>query len=429
MIKFRNIISLAILALPVLFFSACKQKPAAETSAFKTTLSFGPGEEDKIMEAFLSVKDSTRIQFREGKYSFNRLSINQGKNISLEGAGPDKTVFDFSGQTQGGEGIRITDVVDFSIMGIKLQDSKGDLIKLNKCTNVVIDNVHAIWHVADSTSGGYAIYPVLCKNVLIDHSYAEGASDAGIYVGQTQGAIVRNCKATKNVAGCEIENTSDAQIYDNEFFGNTAGFLVFDLPGLSQRGGHTKAYNNFLHDNNLNNFAKSGSFGTTWGVGNAAPGSGIIILATSDVELYNNRIINNNSSAISIASGLTVDDKAMEKINATYFPISRNISIHDNIMEMGESFPKEAYTHHMGQMLVGVEQKLAQLDPSRKNTRIPFILYDGVTTNIMNNGTVPNPDSICIRQTGINLFVNADIMHISSKSWHPDTNIKPYTCQ
>ena len=163
MIKFRNIISLAILALPVLFFSACKQKPAAETSAFKTTLSFGPGEEDKIMEAFLSVKDSTRIQFREGKYSFNRLSINQGKNISLEGAGPDKTVFDFSGQTQGGEGIRITDVVDFSIMGIKLQDSKGDLIKLNKCTNVVIDNVHAIWHVADSTSGGYAIYPVLCK--------------------------------------------------------------------------------------------------------------------------------------------------------------------------------------------------------------------------------------------------------------------------
>ncbi|ULQ54464.1 parallel beta-helix domain-containing protein [Flavihumibacter fluvii] len=428
MIKHRNLPFFLLIIISTLVFSACNNN-AEKTNGFIKTLVFGPGDEDKIMEAFLSIKDSTKIEFKEGRYNFNRLSINQGKNIVLSGAGPEKTVFDFSAQTQGGEGIRITDVIGFTISGIRLQDSKGDLIKLNKCTDVVIDNVHALWHVADSTSGGYAIYPVMCKNVLIDHSYAEGASDAGIYVGQTQGAVVRNCKATKNVAGCEIENTSDAQVYDNEFYNNTAGFLVFDLPGLSQRGGNTKAYNNFLHDNNLRNFAKSGSFGTSWGVGNAAPGSGIIILATSNVELYSNRIINNNSSAIAIASGLTVDDKAMEKINPAYFPISRNINIHDNVMEMGQSFPQEAYTHHMGQMLVSVEQKLAQQDPTRKNTRIPFILYDGVTTNIMNNGTVPNPDSICIKQEGVNIFVNADIININSKNWHPNTDIKPYTCQ
>jgi parallel beta-helix repeat protein len=423
--KFASLL-LIILTISLL---SCKNNTSEKSTEFNTSLVFGPGDEDKIMEAFLSIKDSTKIEFREGRYNFNRLSINQGKHIALAGAGPGKTIFDFSAQTQGGEGIRITDVVGFSIKGIRLQDSKGDLIKLNKCTDVVIDSVHAIWHLADSTSGGYAIYPVLCKNVLIDHSYAEGASDAGIYVGQTQGAIVRNCKATKNVAGCEIENTSNAEVYDNEFYGNTAGFLVFDLPGLSQRGGHTRAHNNYLHDNNLRNFAKAGSFGTSWGVGNAAPGSGIIILATSDVELYDNRIINNNSSAISIASGLTVDDKAMEKITPAYFPISRNIRIHGNVIEMGQTFPQEAFTHHMGQMLVGVEQKLAQLDPARKNSRIPFILYDGVTTNIINKGTEPNPDSICIKQEGTNIFVNADIINFNSKTWHPNTDITPFSCQ
>jgi hypothetical protein len=80
-------------------------------------------------------------------------------------------------------------------------------------------------------------------------------------------------------------------------------------------------------------------------------------------------------------------------------------------------------------MLVGVEQKLAQQDPSRKNQRIPFILYDGVTTNIINKGTEANPDSICIRQDGANIFVNADIINIKSKNWHPNTDIKPFTCK
>lgn len=86
-----------------------------------------------------------------------------------------------------------------------IRDSKGDLLKINNSQDVVISNLHSIWSSADSTSGGYGIYPVLCKNVLVENCYAEGASDAGIYVGQTKGVIVRKCKATKNVAGCEIK--------------------------------------------------------------------------------------------------------------------------------------------------------------------------------------------------------------------------------
>jgi parallel beta-helix repeat protein len=413
--------------LVVILAAACSApKPPGD---YKTVLTFGPGEEAKILEAFLSLTDSSSIELKEGLYKFDNLSLVQLKHISIKGAGPDKTIFDFSGQTQGGEGIRVSEVKDFSISGITLRESKGDLLKINKSENVRITDLHTVWKAMDSSNGGYGIYPVLCNDVLIENCYAEGASDAGIYVGQTNKAVVKKCKAYKNVAGCEIENTTNAEVFDNEFYGNTSGFLIFDLPDLSQRGGHVKAYNNYIHDNNERNFAKSGSFGTTWGVGNAAPGSGVIIQATSDIELYNNRIINNNSSAIIIVSGFFVDSKAGEKIKASYFPVSKNIYIHDNTLEMGPGFPEPVFAHHTGKILVAIEQQLNQQDASRKGARIPLILYDGISTNVITNEQKINPDSICIKQTGSNLFVNADALNIGTKNWRPGTDMTAFSCK
>lgn len=408
---------------------SCKQKATSE-EGYNTTISFGPGDESKIVEAFLSIKDSTSILLKQGTYKFDNLSIAEVNHIRIKGEGYDKTILDFSGQTQGGEGIRITGVKGFTIDAMTIRDSKGDLIKINKSRDVTITNLHAVWKTADSTSGGYAIYPVLCKNVLIENCYAEGSSDAGIYVGQSDSTIVRKCKAAKNVAGCEIENTSHAQVYDNEFYNNTAGFLVFDLPGLSQRGGFVKAYNNYIHDNNNRNFAKAGSFGTISGVGNASPGSGVIILAASNIDIYGNRIINNNSSSITIASGFSVDEKAAEKINDQYSPISNHIKIYDNTIEMGNAFPEPAYQHHIGKLLVAIEQKLNAQDPNRKNKRIPFIMYDGFSTNILSGGKNANPDSICINQPGDNVFVNSDFIDMAhAEKWHPDTKMTAFICK
>jgi len=427
--KFFHYAASALMLTMLTGLCSCNQQ-AKENDGYTTSLTFSPGDEKKIMEAFLSMKDSTEILLKAGNYRFDNLSIAQGKHIRVRGEGFDKTSLDFSSQTAGGEGMRVTGVTGFTIADMTIHDSKGDLIKMNKCSNVVISGLHATWKTADSTSGGYAIYPVLCKNVLIENCYVEGSSDAGIYVGQSDSAIVRNCKGARNVAGCEIENTTHAEVYDNEFYDNTAGFLIFDLPGLSQRGGHTNAYHNYFHDNNFKNFAKAGSFGTYWGVGNAAPGSGVVILATSNIELHDNRIINNNSSSIIIASGFAVDDKAGEKINDNYFPIPSNIRIYNNTMQMGDKFPEAAYQHHIGKLLVGIEEKLKAEDTSRKNTRIPFIMYDGISKNILTKQNAANPDSICISQQGTNLFVNADFLNLSNPAkWHPDTNMAPYVCK
>jgi len=426
----RKTFSFAALALimAVLLF-ACKGDKEKKLD-YTTSLSFKPGDEAKIVEAFLSLKDSTSILFAQGIYKFENLSAAQLKHILIQGEGFDKTILDFSSQTTGGEGIRITNIKDFSIDGMTIRDSKGDLIKINNSRDVKVTNLHAVWKNADSTSGGYAIYPVMCKNVLVENCYVEGSSDAGIYVGQTDSAIVRNCKGAKNVAGCEIENTTNAEVYNNEFYNNTAGFLVFDLPGLSQRGGHVKVHDNNFHDNNNRNFAKAGSFGTSWGVGNAPPGSGVVILAASNIEIYNNRIINNNTAPVILASGFAVDEKAAEKINDHYFPISKNISIHGNTIEMGSTFPEPTKEHHIGKLLVAAESKLNALDPARKNKRIPFIMYDGFSTNILNGGKAINPDSLCINQPGDNVFVNADFLNIANPGkWHPETNIAPFICK
>ena len=407
-------------------FWSCKNQQSKDYHV----LTFGPGQEEAIEEAFLSIKDSTNIHLKSGKYRFDNLSIAQVNHIKIEGEGHEKTIIDFSGQTQGGEGIRITDVKGLTIGNMTIRDSKGDLLKINNSQDIIIADLHSIWSSADSTSGGYGIYPVLCMNVLIENCYAEGASDAGIYVGQTKGVVIRKCKASKNVAGCEIENTTDAEVYDNEFYGNTAGFLIFDLPDLSQRGGRVKAYRNKVYDNNFRNFAKGGSFGTYWGVGNASPGSGIIILSTSNIELYNNTIEHNNTSAITIASGFAVDEKAAERINNNYSPIPSQIKIHGNKISMGDKFPQPAYEHRIGQLIIATEAQLNVVEPNRLVKRIPAILYDGISSNIMTNGTAPNPDAICIDQPGENMFVSADFKNAGKgDKWKPSSNVKPFQCK
>src|SRR5690606_9888086 len=87
-----------------------------------------------------------------------------------------------------------------------------------------------------------------------------GSRDAGHYVGQSNNVMVRNSTAYQNVAGVEIENCYDAWVFDNEAYENTAGLLVFALPGLEQGdGARTRFYNNNIHENNFMNFAIGGT--------------------------------------------------------------------------------------------------------------------------------------------------------------------------
>ena len=113
-------------------------------------------------------------------------------------------------------------------------DSKADGLKVQNCEDLVIRSLSVDWSgPPQETNGGYGVYPVACKRILVEKtSYIRGASDSGLYVGQTEDVVLRNNRITENVAGIEIENCLRADVYDNEAYGNTGGILVFSMPDL-----------------------------------------------------------------------------------------------------------------------------------------------------------------------------------------------------
>ena len=172
----------------------------------------------------------------------------------------DKTILDFKNQEAGAEGLFVSsnDVVleDFAII-----DTKGNAMKAHTTDNLTIRRVRTEWTGGPkSTNGAYGLYPVSSTNVLIEESVAIGASDAGIYVGQSENVIIRNNRAEYNVAGIEIENCHGAEAYGNVATNNTGGFLVFDLPDLPvQRGRDIRVHDNRIFNNNTPNFAPEGN--------------------------------------------------------------------------------------------------------------------------------------------------------------------------
>ena len=103
------------------------------------------------------------------------------------------------------------------------------------------------WGQSVKKNGAYALYPVICENVLIEACEVLGASDAGIYVGQSKDVIIRNNRVYWNVAGIESENSENVAIYNNQAYNNTGGILVFDLPGLTRYGRKIKVYDNEVY--------------------------------------------------------------------------------------------------------------------------------------------------------------------------------------
>ena len=161
----------------------------------------------------------------------------------------------------GAEGL-LVNASDFTIEHLAIEDSKGDGIKINEGSNITIRGVRVEWTGEPKTSNGaYGIYPVKTRNVLIEDVVAIGASDAGIYVGQSENIVLRGSRAERNVAGIEIENSFNADVYDNVATGNTGGILVFNMPNLTQPGHSTRVYNNKVVGNNLGKFRRQGRRG------------------------------------------------------------------------------------------------------------------------------------------------------------------------
>ena len=292
------------------------------TVCFASTVYISPSEDPytEIQEALILASPGDVIHLSAGLYELeDSLSIDVN-NLVLEGEGIDETVLSFKNQLSGAQGLSVTSdnviLRDFAV-----ENAKGDAIKVKGVDGISFIRVRTEWTGGPSSeNGAYGLYPVESKNVLIDSCVAIGASDAGIYVGQSENIIVKNSIAEFNVAGIEIENSYYADVFNNYASNNTGGILVFDLPDIPQQGGHhIRVFNNKSVNNNTDNFAPEGNI-----VGEVPRGSGIIIQANSHVEIFDNDIGDNDTINIAVVTyGYDTDDES-------YYPHPRAIQIHGN---------------------------------------------------------------------------------------------------
>ena len=296
--------------------------------------------EKDLQAKFITASDSSVINLPEGNFMFSRsLLIDGKKQITIRGAGAQKTLLSFAAQKEGAEGLKISNCENIVLERFTIEDAKGDNIKATDTRGITFRNVISRWSgKPKEENGAYAFYPVLCKNVLIENCIAIGSSDAGIYVGQSDSVIIRNNIVHHNVAGIESENSKWVEIYKNEAYENTGGILIFDLPGLTQYGHTTRVYQNRVYDNNYRNFAPKGNI-----VAAVPPGTGMMLLATRNINIFKNEIKNNKTIGIAIASYDLVEamsateeeSQINENIAAArqdldYDPYPNNIFIYEN---------------------------------------------------------------------------------------------------
>ena len=279
------------------------------------------------------------IEFDCGYFELaSALQLTNTEDVKVRGCGRDRTVLSFKTSTTP-EGILAVNVRGLTVQDLTVLDTGGNGIELRSVDHGTIQRVRAIWssgggrasatpinagnyaqrlqvpctdpatqnpdvatnalgdirspdYTVSRLSGRYGIYPVASENILIDDAESIGASDAGIYVGQTNTAIIRNSRAAYNVFGFEIENVRGGEYAHNLAECNTGGFLIYDLDNLRQYGDRSRMYGNVARMNNTYNFTSGGI------VGNVPSGSGMITLSYDQIDIFDNEFSHNNTAGI-----------------------------------------------------------------------------------------------------------------------------------
>lgn len=344
-------------------------------------------------EAFIQAESGDVIVFPEGRFmmgdvlTFDADSDGDGtsvSNITMMGYGRDKTILDFS-DSVGTDGILVQNGKDITIRDIGIYEAPNNGIKYTDTDGIHVKSVATVWEgELNADNGAYGLYPVESQNILIEDSYVRGSADAGIYVGQSSNIVVRRNVSEENVAGIEIENSMEADVYDNEANKNTGGILIFDLPiGNGLYGSGVRVFDNDVEDNNADNFANQSD--NPAGVHIVPPGTGIILLSTLDVEIYNNELSNNETMAVAVSSYYIAEEN-LSYMNPEYKavlddgwqPVPRNISIHDNEFSKNSTAPR-------GDLITDLIAGYQELHGD-----FPNIFYDGIGELLANSGQMPN---------------------------------------
>lgn len=337
------------LTLAALALSAAASPVLAETRQ----VAAGPDAQAKLQEALILSKPGDEVVLGPGRYELDDGLSLDADNVTVRGAGMNATVLDFSKQQGAGEGLLVTsDKV--TLRDFAIENPQGDGIKSKGADDIVYERVRVTWTGGPKeTNGAYGIYPVESTGVLVEECEVSGASDAGIYVGQSKRITIRHSTARYNVAGIEIENSRQAIVEANFVTGNTGGILVFDLPNLPvMGGGDVIVRDNLVAHNTTANFAPKGNI-----VGGVRRGTGVLVMANDKVWVADNTIVDNPTA------GIMVIAYPMPFTDQRYNPYPREIAIGANRVARNGTDPQ----------IDGKEQLLAAFGGA-----LPPVMWDGL---------------------------------------------------
>lgn len=166
-------------------------------------------------------------------------------------------------------------------------------------------------HVTATRNGLYGIYAFSAQDGVIEHSYASGSADSGIYVGQCKPCriVVRDNVAELNAVGYEGTNASgDMYVVGNRLVGNRVGLTTSSdhQEKLVPQQGSVVA-GNLVAANQQASTPEQADGG--WGIGIGIDGgsdnqvvrnrvegnadAGLVITATADIPPNGNQVVGN----------------------------------------------------------------------------------------------------------------------------------------
>lgn len=305
---------------------------AAPALADNHTIAPGEGAAERLQEALILAEPGDTITLEAGRYELTEGLSLDVEGVTIRGAGMEgdaQSILDFTNQQGAGEGLLITSD-NVTLRDFAVENAKGDGIKSKGADNIIYHGLRVEWTAGPKASNGaYGIYPVESSNILVQESYVRGASDAGIYVGQSENIIVRRNRVVENVAGIEIENSNYAEVTENLTTKNTGGILVFDLPGLPKvGGGSVLVARNAIIDNNTDNFAPEGNI-----VASVPAGTGVMVMANTNVQVLENALVNNDTTHVMLIA------YSQDYKDERYQPRPVDVIVADNVYGTGGGKP------------------------------------------------------------------------------------------
>ncbi len=356
----------------------------------------GPNAQEALQRALIEARGGLVVSLGSGRFHFDASIVVDAPGVRLRGQGMNETILDFSGVSTGsGDGLLVTGD-RFVLEDLAIEGPPGDAVRLQKVRDLAIRRVRIDWPGEPSPrNGGYGLYPIECRDLVIESNVIRGAADSGIYVGQSERAVVQHNRVSESVAGIQIENSSDVDVQDNELRDNAAGLLAFALPELSGATRRVRISRNSIASNNGPNFARPAAR-----VAAIPPGTGVVLMAADQVEVVGNRIASNRTINLSIYSYAVMDAVFQDRgaqASPQFDSVPEDIWIHGNRFDGGGDAPGGALAEAL-RPLVGLP--------------FPDIVFGGATDPGRKVEPLPSSPRFHIADNGDADFIDLDLERV-----------------